>query len=87
MLKHQLESLIIRKCNLLFWPLVCTALHYLSRLYFSAVVSRSHVNLPQETGKFKNNNPPRLFNAKTAPVAQEIHKSRMHRCSESILDK
>lgn len=87
MLKHHLEYSTIRKCHLLFWPLVCTALHYLTRLYFSTFFRRSHVNLPQETGKFKNKDPPRLFNAKAPSVAQEIHKSWMHRCWESVLDK
>lgn len=87
MSKHYLEYSVIRKCHLLFWPMVCTALHYLTRLHFSVFFRISHVNLPQEMGKFKNQNLPRLFNAKTPSVAREIHRSQIHRCWESILDK
>lgn len=68
MLDHQ-------KMSSVFLPLVWTVIYYLTRLNFSAFFRRSHVNLPQETGKFKNKNLPRLFNAKTPSVAQEIHKS------------
>lgn len=87
MLKHHLEYIMVRKCHLLFWPLVCTSLYYLTRLYFNTLFRRSHVNLPQETGTFKNKNLPRLFNAGTPSVALEIHNSWVHRCWESVLGK
>lgn len=65
--------------------LACTALYYLTRLNFRTFFNRSHVKLPQETGKFKKEYLPKWFNAKTPSVAQEIHKSQIYRYWESIL--
>lgn len=65
--------------------LACTALDYLTRLNFRTSFRRGHVKLPQETGKFKNKYLPKHFNAKTPSAAQEIHRSQIYGCWESIL--
>lgn len=86
MLNHHLEYSVISKYRLLLQPPVCPALYCLAGLYFTASFRRSHTNLPQETGKFKNKIPPRLFNAKTPSVAPKIHQLGMHSCG-SLLDE
>lgn len=57
---------------------VCPALYCLAGLYFTISFRRSHINLPQETAKYKNKIPPRLFNAKAPSVAHRVHHLWMH---------
>lgn len=78
MLKPHLEFSVISKYNLLFQPPVCPALYCLAGLYITTSFKRSHINLPQETRKFKNKIPLRLFNAKAPSVAHKIHHLGMH---------
>lgn len=73
MLKHHLDYSVISKFHLLFQPPVCPALYCLAGLYFTTSLKKNHINLPQETGKFKNKIPLRLFNAKAPSVAHRIH--------------
>lgn len=77
-LKHHLEHSVINKYHLLFQLPVCPALYCLAGLYFTTSFKRSHINLPQETGKLKNKIPLRLFNAQAPSVAHKIYHLRMH---------
>lgn len=72
MLKHHLEYSVVSKYHL-FCPQF--ALHYIALLDYISLLPLEEVilDLSQETGKFKNKIPLRLFNTKVPSVVHKTH--------------